>query len=112
MAGRVDRRRTAAMPEATPVEVSLWTTQTALMRAALVLGEPRLDRAGIDAVAPVARDDLGLQAELLRHPAPERREPAGLEHQDAVAGRERVDERRFPGAGARGRVDDDRLLAS
>src|SRR5262249_18522154 len=41
---------------------------------------------------------------------PQRGEMTGLAHQHAVAGRERVDERRFPGAGSRGRVDHYRLL--
>jgi hypothetical protein len=35
---------------------------------------------------------------------------AGLVHQHLVAGGERVDERRFPSARARGRVDDDRAV--
>ena len=45
--------------------------------------------------------------EPLGHLLPQRREVAGLGHQHAIARRQRVDERRFPRAGARGRVDDD-----
>ena len=51
----------------------------------------------------------GLQAELLRHLLPQRGELAGLHHQHAVAGRQRVDQRGFPGAGAGRGVDDDRI---
>ena len=42
--------------------------------------------------------------------APQRREVAGLEREHAVAGRERVDQRRLPRARARRRVDDDRAV--
>jgi hypothetical protein len=38
------------------------------------------------------------------------RELAGLGQQHLVAGRQRIDERGLPGAGARRRKDDDRLL--
>ena len=55
-------------------------------------------------------EELGLEAQALRHLFPERGEVPGFEHQDGVAGTERVDERRFPGARARRRIDDDRLL--
>ena len=48
------------------------------------------------------------QPEPLGHRPPQRREVAGLEREHAVAGRERVDERRLPRAGARAGVDDDR----
>ena len=51
----------------------------------------------------------GLQPELLRHGLPLRRELAGLDHQHAVAGRQRIDQRRFPRAGAGRGVDDDRI---
>ena len=63
---------------------------------------------GIDAVTPVAGDEVDDQAEPLRHLRPERRELAGLEHQHGIAGRQRVDERRFPCAGARRWIHDDR----
>ena len=101
--------RSSGMRLVTPVEVSLWTTQTALIggrgprRAA-----PRPRR--VDAVAPVAGHELDLQAELVGHRPPQRGELPRLEHQDAVARRKRVDQRRFPGARARGGVDDDRPL--
>ena len=89
----------------TPVEVSLCTTHDRLDGVRLVLGEPRLDGGGIDAVAPVAGDELDLEAEPLGQLAPQRGEVAGLEHQHPVARRQRVDQRRLPGAGAGGGVD-------
>ena len=70
--------------------------------------QPRFDRGGIGAVAPVAGDELGHQAELLRHRVPQRREMSGLAHQYTVAGRQRVDERGFPRAGAGCGKNDDR----
>src|SRR5437588_444920 len=68
-----------------------------------------LDRVRIDAVAPVAGDELDLQAEPPRHLLPKRGEVAGLEHEDAVAGGKRVRERRLPRPRSRGRVHDHRL---
>src|SRR5258708_3636510 len=65
-----------------------------------------LDRLRIGATAPVTRDEFDLQAEARGELLPQRREVAGLRHQHALARRERVYERRFPGAGARSRVDD------
>ena len=41
-------------------------------------------------------------------PLPQRGEMPGLRHQHAIAGRQRVDQRGFPGAGAGGGIDDDR----
>ena len=69
-----------------------------------------LDRLGIGAAAPVAGDELDLEPELRRHLLPQRGEMAGLVHQHAVARRERVDERGFPGAGARRGIDHDFAL--
>ena len=88
----------------TPVDVSLWTTQHRLDRVRAVGGERRLDQRGDRRRAPVAGNEVDDEAEPLGHLAPQRREVAGLEHQHAIAGRQRVDERRFPRAGA-GRRD-------
>ena len=60
-------------------------------------------------MAPVAGQELDLEPELRRHLLPQRREVAGLDHQHAVAGRQRVDQRRLPRAGARRGIDHDRL---
>ena len=73
-----------------------------------VAAQDLLRALGIGAVAPVARHPHDLEPEPLGHRPPQRREVAGLEREHAVAGRERVDERRLPRAGARRRVDDDR----
>jgi hypothetical protein len=70
-------------------------------------GQPRFDRRGIGAVAPVAGDELGYQAELVRHRVPQRREMPRLAHQHAVAGGQRVNEGGFPCAGAGGGKNDD-----
>jgi len=43
-----------------------------------------------------------------RHLPPQRGEMAGLDHQDLIARRQRIDDRRFPGAGARRGKNDDR----
>ena len=91
----------------TPVEVSLWTTQTALIRcsrsAAQLLGDLRR----IDAVPPVAGHELDIEPEPARHLPPQRREMPGLEHQHPVARRQRVDQRRLPRPGAGRGIDHD-----
>ena len=46
----------------TPVDVSLCTTATALMAPAAIGGQLLLDDGRIDAVAPVAGDEVDLQA--------------------------------------------------
>ena len=91
-------RRTAAMSEVTPVEVSLCTTHTALMRVAGVAAQALLRsgrpaRRGASASgSPVVSSvpwhgqELRLQAQAQRHLLPQRGEVAGLEHQHLVAG--------------------------
>ena len=69
-----------------------------LDRLGPVLGQDRLDLGRIDAAAPVAGDELDLDAPARRHLPPQGGEVAGLEHQHPVAGRERVDDGRLPGA--------------
>ena len=54
--------RTAAIRLVTPVEVSLCTTQTALIACAGVGRQPLLDD-GLHAVAPVAGHQVGLEPE-------------------------------------------------
>ena len=72
-----------------------------------VLAQMVLDHGRVGAGAPVGLDEFGTQAELLRHDLPQRGELAGLHHQHAVAGRQRVHQRRLPRAGAGRGVDDD-----
>jgi hypothetical protein len=85
-----------------------------------VLAQARLDLLGLDAAAPVRRfrqervaarrgEHLGGEAEAGRHFLPEGGEMTGLDHQHRIAGAQGVDEGRLPGAGARRRVDDDRM---
>ena len=76
-----------------------------LERMALVLAQPRLDPRGIDAAPPIAWNELGRQGQALGQFLPEGREMAGLDHQDGVAGRERVDQCCLPGPGAGRGVD-------
>ena len=73
--------------------------------ATTVLGEPRLDPCRVGAGAPVAFQDLDVETKSSRHRRPQRREVPCLAHQHRVAGRERVHERRLPGAGTRRRED-------
>ena len=101
-------RRTSSMREMAPVEVSLWTTHTALMVWPLS-SRRRASMAAASAPLRQSRgDELRLQAELDRHVLPQRGEVAGLVHQHLVAGRERVDERRLPRAGAGRGIDEHR----
>ena len=113
-------RRTAAMSEVTPVDVSLCTTHTALMRCAASARRrcsirsactPRRQLFGrpVSASMPGSAMNSGCEPEALRHLLPQRREVAGLVHQHRVAGAQRVDQRRLPRAGARRGIDDDRM---
>ena len=54
---------------------------------------------------PGTARNSGFRPSAQRHLLPQRGEVAGLEHQHRVAGAQGVDQRRLPGAGARGRVD-------
>ena len=101
-------RGSSAIGVVTPVDVSLCTTHTALIAWSRSAREPRLDLRRVGAVAPVARHEVHDQPEPLGELLPQRREVAGLGHQHAIAGRQRVDERRLPRAGARRWIDDDR----
>ncbi|KAF1036862.1 MAG: hypothetical protein GAK34_03270 [Delftia tsuruhatensis] len=85
-----------------------------------VLAQPRLDQAGLHAMAPARRlgqvfigaaigQELGGQAQARGHLLPQRGEVAGLEHQHMVARAERVDQGRLPGARAGGRIDHHRM---
>ena len=100
--------RTSAMRLVAPVEVSLCTTITALMvcacrRRALPRSAagsaPRRQSPGMKSTSSLA----------LRPASPQGGEVAGLGHQHLVAGRQRVDDRRLPRAGARRRIDDHRF---
>ena len=82
--------RISAMRLVTPVEVSLWTTHTALDLVGSVGGELLLDQCRIDAVPPIARHKVDFEPEPRRHRPPQGREMAGLEHQHPVARRQRV----------------------
>ncbi len=75
-----------------------------------IVGELRVHRRRIDAMPPVARHVVDREAEARRHLPPERGKVSRLEHQDFVARRQRIDQRRLPGAGARPWKDDDRRL--
>jgi hypothetical protein len=70
----------------------------------------RFDRRGISAAPPIGVEDDRLEAEPRRHFVPQRRKPAGADHKDCVARRQRVDQRGLPGAGARGGKDDHRPI--
>ena len=72
----------------------------------------RFDDSGIDSPPPVAQDHLDVEAEPPRHFRPQPSELAILEREHLVAGRQRVDQRRFPGARARCRKDHHRSGSS
>src|SRR6516162_3598614 len=73
-----------------------------------VSGQLLADLAGLDAPAPVTRDQLDIQAELPGQLSPQGSEMPGFEGQHAVARRQRVDQRGLPGPGARRGVKSDR----
>jgi hypothetical protein len=71
-----------------------------------IIAEPFRNEVGIDAMSPVSRHEVDVETEARGHRAPQRREMAGLEHEHAIARRQRVDEGRLPRPGARGRIDE------
>jgi len=73
---------------------------------AFVGNEPRFDCRGIGAVAPVTGDEFRFQTQALREVLPQRGELTAFIHQHGVTRRQGVDQRRFPGAGTGGRVND------
>src|SRR4051812_1997600 len=77
-----------------------------LDRVARVGAQAPFDFRVVRAMAPVARDEVDLEAELARHLVPERGKVAGLGHEDAIARGERVQQRRFPRARAGCGIDD------
>ena len=74
-----------------------------------VIRQMRFDLVGVDAMAPVTGQKDDVEPELLGELFPQGRKVPGLDHEDAVARRQRVDQRRFPGSRTRRRVHDDRL---
>ena len=75
-----------------------------------VLDQARLHRARVHTVPPVPRDQVHHEPQLHGNLLPENREVPGFHHQHPVTGREGVDQRRLPCAGAGGGVDDHRSL--
>ena len=73
----------------------------------VVPGQHVVDGAGIGAAPPVRLQRRDIQAEAPRHLLPQMRKLSGAADQDAVAGGQRVDQRRLPGAGAGGGEDAD-----
>ncbi|MCY1521370.1 hypothetical protein D9M68_561810 [compost metagenome] len=71
-----------------------------LDRAPGVLRQPRADRRRVHRMAPVAFQEVHLQAQPPGQLAPEAGEMAGLHHEHPVAGRQRIDQRGLPGARA------------
>ena len=72
--------------------------------------QPVLDGLRVDTAAPVGLEKLGLDPKLVRHFLPQGGKMAGLDHQHALALVDQVGKRRFPGAGARRRIDDHRRV--
>jgi len=72
--------------------------------------QPLLDLASRHTLAPVAGQEVHDELQPLGELLPQRRELAGLGHQHAIAGRQRVDQRRLPRAGATRGIDDDVLF--
>ena len=68
------------------------------------------DLVGQCTAPPVGFDEDRFKPEPAGQLAPQRSKVAGLAHQDLVAGRQRVDQRCFPRAGAGSRIDDDVAL--
>ena len=66
-----------------------------------ILTQPGFERRRIDAVAPVSRHDLHVESQPARDLGPASRELSDVEGEHAIARRQRIDQGRLPGAGAR-----------
>src|SRR5579872_1512325 len=75
-------------------------------------GELRLDRRDIGAAPPIGGQKFQVEFEFLGDAPPQHRELAGLGEQHLVARRQRIDDGRFPGAGARRGKNDHRLFGA
>ena len=75
-----------------------------------ILGEFRFHHIGIDAVPPVAGNEIHLQPQTERHVFPEGGKMSRLEHQDLIARGQGVDQAGLPGARPRRGKDDDRIF--
>ncbi len=71
-------------------------------QAIAVTGEFRRHRWCVNAMPPIAWQIIDDQPKLLGQVAPQRREMTCLHHENVVAGRERINDRGLPGAGAAG----------
>src|SRR5690348_2131446 len=85
--------------------------QNRLDGVGLVGCELGLELHRIGRMTPVSGNQIDVDAVALRQVAPQRRELSGLEGEDLVAGRQRVEDRRLPSAGARRRKDRNRTRA-
>ena len=101
--------RISAIGERQPVEVSLCSTQTALISFLVSLRSASSMAFGSAPMRQSVEMNSGLSPMLSAIFFHSVAELAGLHHQHAVAGIERVDQRRLPGAGAGGGVDDHRI---
>ena len=95
--------RTSSMRLAQPVEVSFCTTQTALTSGFSASAAP--SACGSTPLRQFDWITTGSSPSRVGQPLPQHGEVPGLDHQHPVARRQRVDQRRLPGAGAGGRVD-------
>ena len=75
-------------------------------------GKAGLDLLEVGAMAPVAGQKIDVELEFVGNPAPQHGKLPGLGHQHLVAGLQRIDDRRLPGAGTGRRIDDHRLLGA
>ncbi len=75
-------------------------------------GQPFGDGRRLDTPPPVPGNEVDDQPEALRHFTPQAGEMTGFERQHAIAGREGVDQRRFPCPGAGRGIDDDRTAGA
>src|SRR4030095_6197260 len=98
-------RRTSGMRLAPPAHLSVLNARAALESPLAIVAQPFRNEVGIDAMSPVSGHEVDVEPEARRHRTPQRREMAGLEHEHAIARRQRVDEGGLPCPGARGGVD-------
>ena len=108
VAGAVDRLADSVYPAGRPRRGLVVDDRHRPDLPVPVRAQLRLDDRRVDPAAPVAGNEIDLEAEFQGHLAPERGEIPGLEHEHLVPGGQGVDQGRLPGPGPGGGVDHDR----
>src|ERR1700734_3886246 len=101
MSGRVDRTADLGNPAGDAGRGLVVNDEDRTNPVGAIGREPLVESIGVGSTTPGSGDELDQQAQALGYRAPLSREMPVVERENLVPGREGVDERRLPRAGAR-----------